>query len=47
MRPISRRTFLAAAGGGALALGLTRLGFRIASTGQDIVYTYYPYTGWD
>ena len=47
MRPISRRTFLAGAGGGALALGLTRLGFRIASTAQDIVYTYYPYKGWE
>ncbi len=47
MRPISRRTFLAAAGGGALALGLNRLGFRIASTAQDVVYTYAPYSGWE
>ncbi len=47
MRPISRRTFLAGAGGVGVALGLTRLGFRLAATAQDVVYTYYPYTGWE
>ena len=29
-----------------MALSLTRLGFRLASTQEDVVYTYYEYRGW-
>jgi DMSO reductase family type II enzyme molybdopterin subunit len=47
MRPISRRTLLKGAGGAAVALTLTRLGFRLASTQEEVVYTYYEYAGWE
>ncbi len=30
-----------------MALTLTRLGFRLASTQEDVVYTYYEYRGWE
>jgi anaerobic selenocysteine-containing dehydrogenase len=48
MPVFSRRTFLKGAGGAALGLSLTRLGFRLADiSAQDEVYTYYPYAGWE
>src|SRR3990172_5155645 len=47
MRTLTRRTFLKGAGGAALALSLTRLGFRLAATAQEVVYSYYPYRGWE
>ncbi len=47
MRPISRRTVLKGAGGAALALSLTRLGFRFPAGAEEIIYTYYPYSGWE
>jgi DMSO reductase family type II enzyme molybdopterin subunit len=47
MPHISRRTFLTGAGGAVLALSLTRLGVRLASTQEEVVYTYYPYRGWE
>jgi len=49
MRAISRRTFLKGAGGAAIGLSLTRLGFRYLdrTTAQEEVYTYYPYSGWE
>jgi DMSO reductase family type II enzyme molybdopterin subunit len=48
MREISRRTFLKGAGGVAITLSLTRLGFRyLNTTAQEEVYTYYPYAGWE
>ncbi|HET8944406.1 MAG TPA: molybdopterin-dependent oxidoreductase, partial [Dehalococcoidia bacterium] len=49
MREISRRTFLKGAGGVAITLSLTRLGFRYLETtsAQEEVYRYYPYAGWE
>ncbi|HEX9226104.1 MAG TPA: molybdopterin-dependent oxidoreductase, partial [Arthrobacter sp.] len=49
MREISRRTFLKGAGGVAITLSLTRLGFRYLDTtsAQEEVYRYYPYAGWE
>src|SRR3990170_8814238 len=48
MRPVSRRGFLVGAGGLAVGLSLTRLGFRLAdTTAGEEVYRYYAYSGWE
>src|SRR3990172_5536235 len=48
MRPVSRRGFLVGAGGLAVGLSLTRLGFRLAdTTAGEEVYRYYAYRGWE
>ncbi len=52
MSPLSRRDFIKGAGGVAVGLSLTRLGFRfvdIASPGaaQEELFRYYPYDSWE
>ena len=52
MSPLSRRDFLKGAGGLAVGLSLTRLGFRFVDSGgagsaEEEVFRYYAYAGWE
>jgi DMSO reductase family type II enzyme molybdopterin subunit len=52
MSPFSRRDFIKGAGGIAVGLSLTRLGFRhvdliTPGAAQEEVYRYYQYSGWE
>ncbi|MEK7248733.1 MAG: molybdopterin-dependent oxidoreductase, partial [Chloroflexota bacterium] len=52
MSPLSRRDFLKGAGGLAVGLSLTRLGFRFVYSGgpgsaEEEVFRYYAYSGWE
>ena len=52
MSPMSRRDFVKGAGGLAIGLSLTRLGFRFIDfdgqgSAEEEVFRYYPYDSWE